>query len=426
MKAKTGLFLIALMLLTAMSSAFAAQGDLMSLKFKDAEISTVLNAIQKKAGQEGQKINIVTTPEVFGLVTVDLENVDWKTALKVILKSYDLGYLQDGSIITVSTLEKIHADQKKEDDALFATGGMKIEAFKLKHVEAADVAKMIQPFLTKEGKVSVLDAVNKQGWGFSASTSGMITTPDSNSGSSYGNQPTTPQNTSKMTRTKILAVSDTPTVVRQVAKLIAEMDLAPKQVLIRAIILEVNHNKVFDLGVDFGTPSDTPGSASIFSKDFNLGTASRFPIVPNAFTPAEPTMTPGNSGFEFNFAKVNGTKFEVVLHALQEDEDTNTLSTPTILTMDGREATILVGQQFPIIETTSSTMDSNTVGGSLSYYQNIGIQLRVVPQIVGDNDDMVNLLVHPTVSNQNGTVDVSGTVADSTIASYPIIDTGIR
>ena len=162
MKANTGFFLIVFTALAVMQAAFAAQGDLMSLKFKDAEISTVLNAIQKKAGQEGQKINIVTTPEVFGLVTVDLENVDWKTALKVILKSYDLGYLQDGSIITVSTLEKIHADQKKEDDALFASGGMKIEAFKLKHVEAADVAKMIQPFLTKEGKVSVLDAVNKQ------------------------------------------------------------------------------------------------------------------------------------------------------------------------------------------------------------------------------------------------------------------------
>ncbi|HOW88447.1 MAG TPA: secretin and TonB N-terminal domain-containing protein, partial [Candidatus Omnitrophota bacterium] len=107
----------------------------------------------------------MTTPEVFGLVTVDLENVDWKTAFKVILKMYDLGYVQDGNIITVSSLSKLQEDQKKEDEALFASGGMKIEAFKLKHVEAADVAKMVQPFLSKEGKVSVLDVVNKQGWG---------------------------------------------------------------------------------------------------------------------------------------------------------------------------------------------------------------------------------------------------------------------
>jgi type IV pilus assembly protein PilQ len=373
---------------------------------------------------EGKKIAIVTTPEVFGLVTVDLENVDWKTALKVILKMYDLGYIQDGNILTVSTLTKIQEDEKKEDDAIFASGGMKIEAFKLKHVEAADAAKMITPFLTKEGKVSVMDAVNKQGWGFSASTSGMMNVPDANSGSNYVSQPATIQNTTKMTRTKILAVSDTPMVVRQVAKLIEEIDVAPKQVLIRAILLEVKKDTLYDLGLDFGTPSDTPGSASIFNKDFNMGTASRFPITPNAFTPAESGVTPSNSGLEFNIAKVNGTKFEVVLHALQEDEDTNTLSTPTVLTMDGREATILVGKQYPILETTASTANSDTVGGSLSYYQNIGIQLRVVPQIVGDNENQVNLIVHPTVSDQNGTVDVKGgTTGTATIASYPIIDT---
>jgi type II secretory pathway component GspD/PulD (secretin) len=92
--------------------------------------------------------------------------------------------------------------------------------------------------------------------------------------------------------------------------------------------------------------------------------------------------------------------------------------------MDGREATILVGEQYPILQTTSSTNVNNTVGGSLSYYQNIGIQLRVVPQICGENEDKVNLIVHPTVSNQNNTVNVmGGTDGKSIIAQYPIIDT---
>lgn len=425
MKVRLGLFLAFSMMGSAL--AFAAQSGLSSLKFKDTEIATVLKAIEKKADLEGNKITIVTTPEVFGLVTVDLENVDWKTAFKVILKMYDLGYLQDGNILTVSTLTKIGEDQKKEDDSIFASGGSKIEAFKLKHVEAADVAKMIQPFLSEKGKVSVMDAVNKQGWGFSASTSGMMTTPDASSGSSSYTPPTTVQNTTKMTRTRILAVSDSPAVVRQVSKLIAEVDVAPKQVLIRAILLEIVQNKLFDLGINFGTPTTTPGSAPFLNKDFNMGTASRFPGVPDAFKPLETTTTSALSGFNFNLAKVNGTKFEMVVRALQEDENTNTLSTPTILTMDGREATILVGEQFPIIETTSSTFDSNTVGGSLSYYQNIGIQLRVVPQICGDNEDRVNLIVHPTVSNQNGTVKVGGstttTATDLPIAEYPIIDT---
>jgi type IV pilus secretin PilQ/predicted competence protein len=429
MKARLGFFLAVFMVVSSVLT-LAAESGLSSLKFKDTEISTVLKAIEKKAGLEGKKITIVTTPDVFGLVTVDLENVDWKTAFKVILKMYDLGYTQDGNILTVSTLTKIGEDQKKEDDELFASGGMKIEAFKLKHVEAADVAKMITPFLSKDGKVAVLDAVNKQGWGFSATTSGMTSTPDLSTGSSGDAQSSAPTNTTKMTRTKILAVSDTPLVVRQISKLIEEVDVAPKQVLIRAILLEVVQNKVFDLGLDFGSTNITGTPGEMFSPDYTLGAASRFPITPNAFTPAETTMTPGGSGLTFNFAKVKGTDFQVVLHALQEDEKTNTLSTPTILTMDGREATILVGEQFPILETTSSTANSDTVGGSLSYYQNIGIQLKVVPQICGDNDDKVNLIVHPTVSNQNGTVNVYGTstvtapgVLPLPIAQYPIIDT---
>ncbi|HRY86204.1 MAG TPA: hypothetical protein P5561_06755, partial [Candidatus Omnitrophota bacterium] len=69
-----------------------------------------------------------------------------------------------------------------------------------------------------------------------------------------------------------------------------------------------------------------------------------------------------------------------------------------------------------------STYTDNTVGGSLSFYQNIGIQLRVVPQVVGDEENMVNLLVHPTVSNQNGTVSISsGGTTD--VVQYPIIET---
>jgi type IV pilus secretin PilQ/predicted competence protein len=412
----------------AAAPALAAEAPFSSLKFKDTEIATVLKAIEKKASQEGRNITIVTTPEVFGLVTVDLENVNWKTAFKVILKMYDLGYIQDGNILTVSSLTKIHDDQKKEDEAVFASGGMKVEAFKLKHVEAADVAKMIQPFLSKEGKVSVLDVVNKQGWGFSASTSGTMNVGDNySSGSGAGAQPVAPQSTMRMNRTKILAVSDTPAIVRQIAKLIDEVDVAPKQILIRAVLLEVGQNTVYDLGLDFGSPNNSFGSTDSFlEKVFVAGTQTGFQsIAPNAFVPPEGTsagVDPYSAGLNFSMAKVKGTKFQVILHALQEDERTNTLSTPTILTMDGREATILVGTQFPIIETNSSTYTDNTVGGSLSFYQNIGIQLRVVPQIVGEDENMVNLLVHPTVSNQNGTVSVSsGGTAD--VVQYPIIET---
>lgn len=95
MKARV-IFEMWLVIMSLSVSVWAAPAAVSSLKFKDTEIATVLKAIEKKAELEGKKITVVTTPEVFGLVTVDLENVDWKTAFKVILKMNDLGYFRTG------------------------------------------------------------------------------------------------------------------------------------------------------------------------------------------------------------------------------------------------------------------------------------------------------------------------------------------
>lgn len=68
---------------------------------------------------------------------------------------------------------------------------------------------------------------------------------------------------------------------------------------------------------------------------------------------------------------------------LEEDEDTKTLSAPKILTLNNQEAVIVVGTRYPIIssETTTSTGNDPTISEELEYYESIGIQLNVVPQI---------------------------------------------
>jgi type II secretory pathway component GspD/PulD (secretin) len=75
------------------------------------------------------------------------------------------------------------------------------------------------------------------------------------------------------------------------------------------------------------------------------------------------------------------------------------------LTQNNQEAAILVGEKYPIIE----SQNNGSAGGStavtsttLSYYENIGIQLNVIPQICAD--DYINMIVHPTVSSIDGFV----------------------
>ena len=97
--------LTAILCLVLFSPGVCAQGDLIdTLKFRDADIRLVLQAITQKATKEGKKVNIIMTPEVQGLVSVDLEGIDWETALKVVLKTYSYGYLTFKDVIIVAPM----------------------------------------------------------------------------------------------------------------------------------------------------------------------------------------------------------------------------------------------------------------------------------------------------------------------------------
>ncbi len=90
------------------------------------------------------------------------------------------------------------------------------------------------------------------------------------------------------------------------------------------------------------------------------------------------------------------------------------------MTLDNQEANILVGTQFPILTSSVAGTTSTTTVSSLDYYQDIGIQLRVVPQISGD--DHINMIVHPAVSSVSDTLVVQGT-GGNTVAQYPVLTT---
>ncbi|MFA7294876.1 MAG: secretin and TonB N-terminal domain-containing protein, partial [Candidatus Omnitrophota bacterium] len=74
----------------------AGQGNV-TLDFKEADISSVLKIISYKSG-----VNIVTTPDVAGNISVRLNDVPWEMALDVILKTYGFGSQKQGNVILVT------------------------------------------------------------------------------------------------------------------------------------------------------------------------------------------------------------------------------------------------------------------------------------------------------------------------------------
>lgn len=417
---------VTLVLFLCYSRISAGAGYIETLKFKDTDIRMVLQAISDEANKEGEAINIIASPEVEGLVSINLKNIDWRTALKVILKSYNFTYMQRGDVITVSGAQ-----------GAAVTGGLKMELFKFKYLYADVAKKFITPLLSAEGKTSVLDVPEDK---ISDSTQSVSSTNTSSStASNTANINSSSEISAQATpsHSKILIVYDTQDRLDQISTTLSELDVMPKQILIQAIIMEVDRDTLTDIGFEWGTgttgvTATTPTDVSVGSAGTiagrNINSAGNF--TPSVFKPLEGTASfpgtyPYEAGLEVLFKKIAGTNLEVIVHALEEDVRTNTLSKPIILATNNQLASILIGTQFPIIQTSTSSENSYIVGGSLQQYLNIGIQLQVRPQICGSNDEYINLLVHPIVSSYTKTVDVksgSGSTA-VTLVSYPIVDT---
>ncbi|MDD5255710.1 MAG: type II and III secretion system protein [Candidatus Omnitrophica bacterium] len=202
--------------------------------------------------------------------------------------------------------------------------------------------------------------------------------------------------------------------------------------MIETRIMEVSTDWLKDIGFDYGTgtsgatnttasylPLEDKGT-ELLSQISGFALASQ--VGPAAFAPKASTIgstaSTFNTGLRVLYQRLTGTQFQAMLHAIEEDVHTNTLSSPTIMALNNQEATILVGTRYPILkqDTTSSSSSATVTTVSLDYYQDIGIQLNVVPQIGVNN--FINMVVHPAVTSY--TQALGGT---SDIARFPIIET---
>lgn len=370
-----------------------------TLDFKEADIRNVLKIISYKAG-----VNIIATPEVMGDVSIRLVDVHWEKALDAILKTYGFAYEKQGNIILVAPIEKLTA-MKKQEVELQQVQPTVTEVFHLKYLDAADAKKALEAQLSKRGKITILEMTGQAGWEFGTAEMAKR------------------KRTSKeqMARSKVLIISDISPALDKIKEVIQRIDIKPVQVLIQARLMEVSNDKLKDIGFEWGTGTNGATTGVITTiptgrSDTDVGAHNLggLNITPAVFGPRASGLTPTNAGLQVLFEKLSGTEFEVLLHALEEDVATNTLSAPKILTLSNQEATILVGTKYPILTSEVSTESSQVVSVDLDYYQDIGIQLNVVPQVGANNS--INMIVHPAVST------ITTTDASINSARYPVID----
>jgi type IV pilus assembly protein PilQ len=368
---------------TGEAAVEAKAPETITLDFKEADIKDVLKIISYKSG-----VNIVASPEVTGTVNVRIVDVPWEKALDVILKSYGYAYDRQDNIIMVAPLEKLTAQRKMEQD-LAQVQPVVTEVLVLQYIDASDAKKAIEAQLSPRGRVTVLDVTGQAGWGF---------------GGAFSDKRSRGSTTTSRSRT--LIISDIPPALEKIKEVVRSLDTKPRQILIETRLVEVSLDKLKDIGFDYATGAvGAASSSTVETQSVRPGFAAGAHVLgdqttPSVFAPKATAITSANTGLRVVFDKLDGTQFEVIFHALEENVAANVLSAPSILTLDNQEATILVGEQFPIVSTTKSSDTSTTVDVSLESYKDIGIQLNVVPQVSGVNKDYINMIIHPSVTSE--------------------------
>jgi general secretion pathway protein D len=205
-------------------------------------------------------------------------------------------------------------------------------------------------------------------------------------------------------QTNSLVVTAPPKIMRQIKAVVDKLDVRRAQVLIEAILVEIQTNKAAELGVNWAIDGTGDDNNFVPVGLFNTpiaGTSigSIAAIIQNpatAITSGLPSaFTLGAGRF-----KDSGVNFAVLLRALRTDSTSNILQTPSILTLDNEEAEIKVAQEVPFL--TGSFTNTGAAQGQVTPFQTIqreevGQILKITPQI--NEGDSVQLKIEQESSN---------------------------
>lgn len=378
------------------------QGEAISLNFQNIPLRELLHVFA-----DITNFNIVVSDSVQGNVSLRLNDVAWDHALEIVLQQKNLAMRKSGNVLWIAPREELAARDKLEveaRDAAVAAELPRMEIFQMKYQKAEDFALLLSGD-TKEA------ASDKKPAGF-LSTVGKVTVDK---------------------RTNQVFVYDVPSKLDLVRGLLAQVDRAPRQVLIEARIVEADDGYSKALGVRLGG-ADAQGLTKgnpILGNDLRWGIAgsqeyANYHVVESAPLPlmthidggqlkydtAKTAGTSvigggnrtgnvsGNSTFvnlpvadavgQFALALFNANKTKLLtleFSAAEADSKTKTISSPRILTADQVEATIQAGERIPYLTATAS-------GATSVAWQDATLQLKVKPQITPDGRIMMKIKIN--------------------------------
>jgi general secretion pathway protein D len=232
-----------------------------------------------------------------------------------------------------------------------------------------------------------------------------------------------------------LVITAPPKIMRAVMGIIDKLDIRRPQVLVEAIIVEVNTDKTAEFGVNWVEFTQGNGKVPAASFVSPVGDTSIVNLAQNVGaiaqggTAATSASLPTGTTLAVGALTTGGLNFAAMIRALRGDSDTNIVATPSTLTLENQEAEIKVAQEVPFL-TGSFTNTGAGNAGSVNPFQTVqrqevGTILKVTPQIAAEGNAIVlKLSIESSQVLPNSVSKVDITTAKRTITTNVLIDDG--
>ena len=226
-----------------------------------------------------------------------------------------------------------------------------------------------------------------------------------------------------------LVITAPPKVMRQIMAIIDKLDIRRPQVLVEAIIADVDVSKDAELGVNwaaFGQGSNVPAAGFVSP----VGGSSIVDLAQAIENPANVSSALLN-GTTLGVGRIGSgaVDFAAVLRAIQTDTHTNIISTPSAVTMDDQEAELKVAQEVPFVtgQFTSTGSASNGAVNPFQTIQNqeVGTILKVTPTISAEGTAvMMKLSIESSNLAPTSTSTTNPTTNKRTVTTNVLVEDG--
>ncbi len=364
-------------------------GETLSLNFQRIPVRAALQVIADFTG-----FNIITSDSVTGDLSLRLNDVPWDQALELILQTKNLSMRQKGNVIRVAPAEEINEQERRDFAArkeVIDLEPLVTELISVNYAKAEDIAALLK-------SVKAIDS-GIESSGFGSISVAEVKTEENTLLSARGS-------VTVDTRTNTLLIQDTPSHIREVRKLIEQLDIPVRQVQIETRIVEATDDFSRSLGARLGftritTDAQFPGSTD----SGNLGTVYQsgsieatnevrtentilYPDALSVNLGADGLGEEVASSYAFQIAKLGAGYLHLLdleISALQAEGKGKVIANPKITTTDKHEAHIEQGQERIFV--TGSLVDSGSVT------KRAVLSLTVTPQITPDNKIIMDVSI---------------------------------